>query len=122
MRKPAIIFRFSGIMAGNILADALGGCISVNLPQKRIVNRDSEIFSDNESRLNLIDHVIKTRLLPIMIIFLCCVLPNFLRSIETNDPLADVFTVFFGVMALLELYLLIYCGLKLQKLRKKYKI
>lgn len=84
--------------------------------------QDSEIFSDNESRLNLIDHVIKTRLLPIMIIFLCCVLPNFLRSIETNDPLADVFTVFFGVMALLELYLLIYCGLKLQKLRKKYKI
>lgn len=83
--------------------------------------QDGEIFSDNESRPGLISHVIKTRLLPIMVIFLCCVLPNFFRSMETNDLFADVFTVFFGVVALLELYLVIYCGLKLWKLRKKYK-
>lgn len=83
--------------------------------------QDSEIFSDNESRIDMINHVIKTRLLPCLIIFLCCVLPNLSRSIETSDPFATVFTVVFSVLTLIYLYLLIYCGLKLRKLRKKYR-
>lgn len=84
--------------------------------------QEGEIFSDNESRIELINHVAKTRLFPIMVIFLCCVLPNFIRSIETSDPHAIVFTVIFAVLMLIYLYLLIYCGLKLQKLKKKYRI
>ena len=60
--------------------------------------KDSEIFSDNESRVGVIDHVIKTRLLPVLIIFLCCVLPNLLKSTEDNEPFSAVFTVFFAVM------------------------
>lgn len=83
--------------------------------------QDGEIFSDNESRINMIDHVAKTRLLPFLIIFLCCVLPNFFRSIVMSDPIATVFTVFFGLMTLFYLYLLVYCGLKLRNLRKKYR-
>lgn len=83
--------------------------------------RDGEIFSDNESRIDMIDHVVKTRFLPVLIIFLCCVLPNFIRSIETNDPLTTVFTVFFAIMTLLYSYLIVYCGLKLRKLREKYR-
>lgn len=83
--------------------------------------QDCEIFSDNVSKINMINSVIKTRLFPIMIIFFCCVLPNFIRSIETSDPFADVFTILFSVLALLDIYLLIYCSFKLRKLRKKYK-
>lgn len=82
--------------------------------------RDGEIFSDNESRIDMINHVVKTRFLPILIIFLCSVLPNFLRSIETNEPSAIVITMFFATIALLYIYLIVYCGLKLRKLRKKY--
>ena len=54
--------------------------------------------TDNESRIDVIDHVIKTRLLPVLIIFLCCVLPNLLKSTEDNEPFSAVFTVFFAVM------------------------
>lgn len=82
---------------------------------------DGEIFSDPQSRIDMIDHVVKTRLLPILIIFLCCVVPNFTRSIETREPLAAVFTVFFSIMTLLYVYLIGYCGLKLRKLREKYR-
>lgn len=82
--------------------------------------QDSEIFSDNESRLDMINHVVKTRMRPFCIVFLCLVLPNFFRSIKTNDPLATVFTVFFSMITLLYLHLIIYCDLKLRKLRKKY--
>ena len=86
--------------------------------------QDREIFSDNESRIDMINHVLKTRFLPLMIIFLCClcyILPTFIRNAEFRDPLATACTVFFAVLTLLYLYLLIYCGLKLQKLRKKYR-
>ena len=83
--------------------------------------RDGEIFSDNESRVNMIDHVVKTRLLPILIIFLCCILPNFIRSTETSAPLAAAFTVFFAIVILLYVYLIAYCGLKLRKLKEKYR-
>lgn len=82
---------------------------------------DGEIFSDNKSRIDMIDHVLKTRFLPILIIFLCCILPNFIRSKGTNDSLTTVFTVFFAIMTLLCSYLIVYCGLKLRKLRKKYR-
>ena len=83
--------------------------------------QDGEIFSDNESRVELINHVMKTRLLPLMIIFFCCVFPNFIKSMETSDSLASVFTVLFAVLTLLYLYLFVYCGLKLRKLREKYR-
>lgn len=83
--------------------------------------RDGEIFSDNESRVDMIDHVIKTRLLPIMIIFLCCILPNLMNSIETYGSFTTGFTVFFSVMTLLYIYMIVYCSLKLRKLREKYR-
>lgn len=83
--------------------------------------QDGEILSDNASRLDRINYVIKTRLLPIMVIFFCCVLPNFMRSIETEDSLGKVFTVLFAVLALVYLYLLVHCGGKLRKLKEKYR-
>lgn len=83
--------------------------------------RDGEIFSDNETRIDMIDHVIKTRFLPIIIIFLCCILPNVIKSVETCDTLATLFAVFFAIMTLIYIFLIVYCGLKLRKLREKYR-
>lgn len=104
----------------------IGRCVGWLYFRKSLSRMDSkhdgEIFSDNESRIDMINHVVKTRLLPILIIFLCCVLPNFIRSIETNDSIATVFTVFFAPITLIYIYLIVYCGLKLRKLRKKYSL
>lgn len=83
---------------------------------------DSEIFSDNNSRIDMVDHIIKTRLSPVVIMFLCCVLPNFYRNFEGELIFANVFTVFLSVLFIIYLYLLIHCGLKLRKLRKKYGV
>ena len=69
----------------------------------------------------MIDHVIKTRLLPILIIFLCCIFPNSVSSVETGGTLATVLTVVLTLLTLLYLYLIVYCGLKLRKLRDKYR-
>ena len=43
---------------------------------------EGELFSDDESRLALVKKVIFTRMLPLLVIFLCCVLPNFVRAID----------------------------------------
>lgn len=81
---------------------------------------DGELFSDNESRIDMIDHVIKTRLLPFLLIFLCCVLPCFIRSIVSKDLLTIAFTILFAITTGLYIYLIVYCGMKLRNLREKY--
>ncbi len=79
--------------------------------------QDSEIFSDDVSRLDMLSHVVNTRMLPLIIVFLCCLVPNFLRS--SDEPTSSVF-IAFAVLMLLYLYLFAHCGLKLRSLRKKY--
>lgn len=83
--------------------------------------QEGEIFSDNESRIDMINHVIKTRMLPLLIIFFACLIPNFIRSIETSGVIYTVLTVLFAVLMLIYLYLFIHCGTKLRKLKEKYR-
>lgn len=77
---------------------------------------DGEIFSDNASRSNMIQHILKTRMLPILIIFLCCVIPNALRA--ADGGVGAAFTIFWGILLGLYIFLLLHCGLKLRALKK----
>ena len=79
---------------------------------------DVEIFSDNQSRLNLVEKVIKTRMLPILIMFLCCMVPqvpNVLFRFELG------LKIFWFVLFGLYMYLVIHCGLGLLRMKKKYE-
>ena len=79
---------------------------------------DVEIFSDNQSRLNLVEKVIKTRMLPILIMFLCCMVPqvpNVLFRFELG------LKIFWFVLFGLYIYLVIHCGLGLLRLKRKYE-
>lgn len=84
---------------------------------------DYEIFSDNRSRLDMIAFIIKTRMLPLLIIFFSSMLPSFIRSIHEYEYSKhfDIFTVVIAVLFLLYCFLFLYCGIKLQKLKHKYK-
>ena len=81
---------------------------------------DGEIFSDSLSRVEMVQHVVKTRMLPLLVLFLCCVLPNLIRSIYGDFPSSRLFSVLFGIMFVLYCYLITYCGIKLARLRRKY--
>lgn len=101
--------------------DQLLGWMYFRKPSSRIdCEQDGEIFSDNESKLNMINHIIKTRLLPVMLIFLGCVFPSFIESITSGGTVADLFTVLFSLITLLYTGIIVYCGLKLHRLRQKY--
>lgn len=82
--------------------------------------QDTEIFSDDNSRIDMVNHIVRTRMLPLLIIFFSCTLPGFMRSLTTDDPVSGVFSVLFTALLLLYLFLFIYCGFKLRRLKKKY--
>lgn len=85
-------------------------------------DKEEEIFSD-ESKLELLSYVIKTRFLPLLVIFFACLLPQWLQVTETftDSAFSIVIFIIFSLLLLLYIYLFIHCGRKIAKLRKKYK-
>jgi hypothetical protein len=81
---------------------------------------EGELFSDDASRLDMVKKVVQTRMLPLLILFFSCVLPNLARAINGEMYGASGFFLgFFGIMAALYLYLFIHCGGKLHRMRKE---
>ncbi len=85
---------------------------------------DGELFSDNASRVEMVSHIVKTRLLPLCIIFFCCVIPNFVRAFSGDyyGGAEMFFGILFGVLFGLYIFLIVYCGLKLKRIREKYEL
>jgi hypothetical protein len=81
--------------------------------------KEGELFSDNESKVDMISHVLKTRMLPIFIMFPCCYLPYTVRTLNENSSVG--YLVFWLILLALYLFLLFYCGLKFLRLNRKYK-
>lgn len=47
---------------------------------------DEEIFCDNESKLQMMERVLKGRMTPLLVIFACCLLPQFfIHLFSTHD-------------------------------------
>lgn len=83
---------------------------------------NNEIFTDNASKLQMLQKIHQRRLLPLMAIFLCAVLPNFVTRIsgEVGNTIGDsIFTVFFGLMFIFYFYVFIKSFVKIQKLKEK---
>lgn len=77
---------------------------------------ESEIFSDTESKLDMIQKIFQTRMLPLMAIFLCCIIPQMLRTFDR--PGETVLQVIFTILFVIYVYLFVHCGFKLKKIRK----
>jgi hypothetical protein len=81
--------------------------------------KEGELFSDNESKVDMVQQVISTRMLPILILFLCCVLPQTVRALDGKGSVGLL--VFWLILLAIYLYILLHCGLKLLRLKRKYK-
>lgn len=84
---------------------------------------DEEIFSDGESKLDMLEHVLKTRMLPLAAVFLCCLIPGWLRLLGEldGDILAEPLFVIMSLLVFLYVILFIHCGRKFVGLRRKYR-
>jgi hypothetical protein len=79
--------------------------------------KEGELFSENASKVDMISHVLKTRMLPILVLFLC-LLPNSMRAL--NETSSVGYFIFCLILLALYLFLLFHCGLKLLMLKRKY--
>ncbi len=83
---------------------------------------EGELFSDDESRLDMVKKVIRTRMLPVLTIFLCCVLPQFVRALDGGELWGRGFFLgFFGTMTVLYVYLIVHCGGKLRRMQDEFE-
>lgn len=80
---------------------------------------DGELFSDGLSKVGMVKKIVLTRLLPLLVIFLCCLLPSWLRMFEGG--IFNVLSYVLYALVLLYIWLIVYCGVKLTRLRKKYE-
>lgn len=78
---------------------------------------DLSIFSDIQSKIEMLKRVYKRRLLPLMIILLCAILPQLTLNSPTEDR--GIF-IFFLVMFFLYIYIIARCGMSWIRLKKKY--
>lgn len=86
--------------------------------------KDSEIFSDDESKLEMLQRVIRTRMLPLLIIFMCCLIPQIARmGFRPIYGVGDmIVAIVLWVLFILYLWLFLHCGKKFRKLQKKYGV
>ena len=83
---------------------------------------EDELFSDNASRAEMAEHILKRRFLPFVGIFLCCLVPNLFNSMNGfMGAFSTFFTIFFGVMFVIYVLLIVHCGIKLKTIRNRYK-
>lgn len=84
---------------------------------------DGELFSDNASRMEQVSHLVRTRFVPLCIVFLGCVVPNFLRAFSGSDfgGLGLFLGSIFGILFVLYVFLIIYCGIRLKRLKDEYQ-
>ena len=102
-----------------------GSCMGWNYFSKlksQIENENEmKIFSDSESKIEMIDRIFKTRMLPLVIIFCAIIVPNLMRILSSvNGPSDPLFIIILMIFALY-IYIFLHCGLKLKKIKNKLK-
>ena len=86
-------------------------------PVSKMTGRE-EIFCDDESRFDMMKRVFRGRILPLIVIFFCIIIPQLMMQSHQSDPIAKVFTCLFAVLFVLYLVILISFGVQLLKYRK----
>lgn len=86
---------------------------------------DDEIFNDNESRIEMMERINKRKMIPLVAIFLCIIIPQVMRmSIGGNytDPVSIGFYIIWIVLMFMYIVLITRCTAGFNRLRKKYDV
>lgn len=80
-----------------------------------------EIFSDSESKLDMVNHIFKTRMLPLVVVFCTILIPSLLKNLTSGNGISNSFFIITLMAFALYIYIFLYCGLKLKKIKNKLK-
>lgn len=83
---------------------------------------DDEIFNDNESKLDMMQRIFRMKMLPILVVFLLIIIPQFSNFMEDAPatPAGIVISLLTAVFLVLYVWIVAHCMAGFQKLRKKY--
>ena len=81
------------------------------------MNGDEEIFCDDESRLAMMERVYKGRLLPLLVLFFACLMPQFIINLTGGRYLVASF-----MGGILVIYVVVFAVFAVQYYRFKNKI
>lgn len=79
---------------------------------------DGEIFSDNVTKVEMVEHIIKTKMIPVSILLISSLI--ILIFISDYELLEPWFKIIHASIVLLDVTLLTHCTIKLNKLKNKY--
>ena len=79
------------------------------------MNGEEEIFSDNASRVAMMERVLKGRLLPLLVIWLCIFLPQFYNSLSDESYLR---AAVLGLCMLLYVVIFVWYAIRYYRLKK----
>ena len=84
---------------------------------------DSEIFSDDESKLEMMKRIFVKKMLPILIIFGAVVIPQFMISLHNNgrSTVGAVLLIMWAVLFAVYVAVIVRCGMGFRRLGQKYK-
>lgn len=84
---------------------------------------DDDIFSDNESRLDMMKRIFMKKMIPILIIFAALVIPQLLLAMHngSRSEAGFVILIMWAVLFAIYVALIIHCGLGFRRLGQKYK-
>lgn len=84
-------------------------------------NEDLTIFSDTESKIDMIQKIIRHRLIPIFICFVCCVLPQLFIQLQFHNLANRILYGVYVILFFLYIALFTHIITTLSKLKKKYQ-
>lgn len=70
-----------------------------------ISDEDADIFSDNQSRFDMIKKIFRRKLMPLLTIFFCCVLTNFMNAFRSySDTYGKIWLGVAGALVIVYIY------------------
>lgn len=79
------------------------------------MNGDEEIFCDDSSRADMMKRVFKGRMIPLIIIFFCVIIPQIYMQSHLDGVFFNIFTGVFIALGIIYLVLFILLGIQFFK-------
>ena len=82
---------------------------------------ENAIFTDNESKLEMLKRIMQRRFVPILVVFFSCFMTQFINLMHEATPYKYGFVIFFGILFVLYMYLFMHVLAGYKRLKEKYK-
>lgn len=85
------------------------------------MKENEEIFCDDDSRMDMINRVFRGKIIPLIVIFFCCIIPQMFIQYSIGEKFSQILFCTYVALFILYLILFIQFGAQYYSLRKRMK-